>query len=157
MTYLNYIIQETLRINPIVTFTSPVYFEKDTKIGGFVVKGGTAMAINIHGLHRNASQWQRPDEFLPDRFDSTHPLSRTPSGEKRHAFSWLPFNGGRRVCFGKTFAEAVLKITITLVTQGFDLSFVDKEKYRQGNLPMKHIGQSHYPEILVDVAQRADQ
>ena len=119
------------------------------------MKAETALYINIHGLHRNGKQWQRPDEFLPDRFDPSHQLSRTPSGEKRSSFSWLPFNGGKRICFGKTFAEFVMKIIITMVTQQFDLRFVDSEKYHSKNLPMKHVGQTHYPELKVEMTKRA--
>jgi len=90
------------------------------------------MTINIFGLHRNANQWQRPTEFLPDRFDPDCELSKTSDGRKRHPFAWLPFSGGKRICFGKTFAEFVVKMLVTMMTQRFDMSFVDKEKYFKG-------------------------
>ena len=67
------------------------------------------MAINLDGLHFNAKHWQRPHEFLPERFDSKNSLSLSPDGSKRHTFAWAPFNGGKRVCFGKTFAEMEMK------------------------------------------------
>jgi len=67
-------------------------------------------------------------------------LSRTPSGEKRPAFAWLPFNGGKRICFGKTFAEFVLKITVSMMTQRFDMDFVDGSKYGRDNLPQNQVG-----------------
>ena len=155
LNYLSYVIQEALRLSPVVPLSSPLYFEKDTKIGNIHVKADTSMYINILGLHMNGKQWQRPDEFLPDRFDPSHPLSRTPSGEKRNTFSWLPFNGGKRICFGKTFAEFVIKIILTMVTQRFDMKFVDSQKYHAKSLPVKHMGQTHIPELAVEVTRRA--
>jgi len=50
--------------------------------------------------------------------------------------SFLPFNGGRHVCFGKTFVEVMLKIISSMMAQKFDIEFVDKEKYYgPANLP----------------------
>ena len=103
-------------MNPPAPATSPAHFERDVKLGGIDVKAYEGLFINIIGLHMNQSQWQRPTEFLPDRFDPAHPLSKTPSGQKRHTFAWLPFNGGKRICFGKTFAEISLKFLLTMMT-----------------------------------------
>ena len=63
------------------------------------------MKINMDGLHHNSKEWQRHDEFLPERFNPESYLFLTPDGKKRNPYSWLPFNGGQRICFGKSFAE----------------------------------------------------
>ena len=57
LTYLGYVIQEALRLNPVAPMTSPIWFEKDTKIGNLEVKAHEIITINITGLHLNASQW----------------------------------------------------------------------------------------------------
>ena len=147
-------IQETLRMSPVAPISTSLVFDKDMRIGKLLVTAGLEMYINIHGLHMNGNEWQKPDEFLPDRFDPSHPLALTPSGQKRSTFSWLPFNGGKRICFGKTFAEFVMKILLTMTTQRFDMKFVDSEKYHAGNLPLRQLGQSHYPELMVEVKER---
>ena len=116
LTYMGYVIQEALRLNPAAIHTSPTQFEKDTRLGSLTVKANEILLVNIYGLHRNGKWWQRPQEFLPDRFDPSHPLAKTPSGDKRHPFAWLPFSGGKRICFGKTFAEFVLKVKLTMMT-----------------------------------------
>ena len=113
------------------------------------MKAFDVIAINIYGLHHSVSQWQRPFDFLPDRFDPSHPLSKTPSGEKRHAMSWLPFNGGKRVCFGKTFVEYVLNVTTIMMAKRFNIEFIEKGKYDQSTLPRLIIGQSHFPKLPV--------
>lgn len=154
LTFLGYVIQEALRRNPVAPVSSPLEYQKDTKLGNLHVKAGEPIFINIWGLHHNGNQWQRPFEFLPDRFDLAHPLSRTPSGAKRSTFAWLPFNGGKRVCFGKTFAEYVIKIMVTMMTQRFNMKFVDQKKYHSGNLPMIHSQISHFPELLIELSER---
>ena len=63
--------------------------------------------INQYALAHNAEQWQKPFEFIPERFDNSNPVSLTPGGKKRNPYSFVPFGGGKRVCFGKTFAETV--------------------------------------------------
>ena len=57
LNFLGYVIQEALRLNPIAPFTSPVSFEKDTKLGNLHVKAGEAILVNVWGLHRNGNYW----------------------------------------------------------------------------------------------------
>ena len=106
----------------------------------------------MQGLHYNGNEWQRPKEFLPERFDMSSKLSLTPDGKKRSPMSWLPFNGGQRICFGKTFAEANLKIAVSYMTQYFDMEFVEKEKYCDpDSLPKYQLGQSIFPSVEVSL------
>ena len=73
-------LNESLRFYPPVPTSTSATLSKDAKIGKYRIKAGDIVNLNIPGLHRNPKEWQRPDEFLPDRFDSTHPLSLTPAG-----------------------------------------------------------------------------
>ena len=138
LTYLGYVIQECLRLNSPATGTSMYSFDRDTQLGPKLrVRAKDQIIVNMVGLHINSTQWQRPLEFLPDRFDMSHPLSKKPDGGRRSTYAWAPFNGGKRICFGKTFAEAMMKISISMISQLFDFKFVDEEKYNRGNLPMR--------------------
>ena len=66
--------------------------------------------------------------------------------------SFIPFIGGKRICFGKTFAEASLKVVVTYLAQYFKMEFVDKAKYPDASfLPLSQLGQSHFPPILVQL------
>ena len=97
--------------------------------GKYSFEPGDIMSIQFEGLAQDPNQWQRPTEFLPQRFDNSDPLSLTPSGKKRHVNSWVPFHGGSRVCFGKTLAEAQIKVLHSYLTQKFNLEF-EEEKYK---------------------------
>jgi len=70
----------------------------------------------MYACHFNATQWQKPHEFIPERFDHSDPLSLTPDGKRRSPYALIPFSGGKRVCSGKVFADAVLKTTATYLT-----------------------------------------
>jgi len=41
--------------------------------------------------------------------------------------SFVPFTGGKRVCFGKTFAEISGRIVTTLPINAFKFEFVDQK------------------------------
>ena len=145
---------EALRLYPVVTCTSFLWFEHGAKLGPLYLQPKESFLVDIFGLHRNGDYWQRPKEFLPDRFDALHPLSKTPTGQKRNPYAFLPFNGGKRICFGKTFAECVLKVVVTMVSQTFDMKFVQEGKYTKDNLPVLAIAMSHIPELPVIVTER---
>ena len=90
--------------------------KEDAKAGKYLLKKGTRVMVWIGGLHNNPAEWQRPREFLPERFDPESPLYLTPSGKRRSMYSFIPFFGGRRICLGKTFAELSMKIATTYLS-----------------------------------------
>ena len=108
--YINTVIMECLRFNPPSQNTTEQWYSKDVKLGHLEIKARDAVAVSINALHFNKNEWQRPYEFLPERFDPNSELYLTPGGKKRNPFSWVPFAGGKRICFGKTFAEMNLKV-----------------------------------------------
>lgn len=72
--------KETLRIEAPILGSPTFYFAQDAKIGKYNIKKGQIMGAFTFNLHRDPNQWQRPDEFLPERFDSKDPLFLTPKG-----------------------------------------------------------------------------
>jgi len=39
---------------------------KDVVVDGIKLLKGTNIKHNIYGIHHNESQWQKPDEFIPE-------------------------------------------------------------------------------------------
>ena len=156
--YLNMVMQEALRFEAPVASATPVITLKDCTIGKYNIKKGHSLVVNFHGLHFNTKHWQKPYEFHPERFDKNHPLSKAPDGSKRHVYAWAPFNGGKRVCFGKTFAEMTMKTVMTYITSSFNFEHVN-EKYREkggdkDTYPFAHFGITGKREpILVKLTQ----
>ena len=50
----------------------------------------------------------------------------TPDGHKRHPMSFAPFLGGKRICLGKTFVEAISKLIGPTIIYTFDFEFVNE-------------------------------
>jgi cytochrome P450 len=90
------------------------------------MRAGDVFVVHIKGLHHNPTEWQRPNEFLPKRWQFNNPLSLTPSGTKRDSMSFVPFTGGKRICFGKTFAEISGRIVITMLINAFKFEFIEQ-------------------------------
>ena len=114
--YLSMVLQETLRMHCIASDTSNLVFSRDTKVGSIDVRAGQSFRVDINALHLDEFQWQKPLEFIPERFDSSNPVSLTPNGKKRHPYSYAPFSGGKRICFRKSFAEISVKIASIYLT-----------------------------------------
>ena len=47
-----------------------------------------------------------------------------------------------------------MKMLVTMMTQRFDMKFVDEEKYHSGSLPLITLSISHYPELIVELRER---
>ena len=150
--YTSWVMMEALRICPPIFSPSMMVCKKAIKIGNYNFEAGDTININITALHHNPAEWQRPMEFLPERFDLSNELSLTPSGKKRSTFSFGAFHGGNRVCFGKTLGEANAKTATAYMAEKFDMKFEDPKYETQ--LPMAQMDQSSVPSVWVKLTER---
>ena len=67
MKYLEAVIKEGLRLYPSVPIIGRE-IERDTNIDGQLVTKGTSVIALVHLLHRNPKVWDKPEEFIPERF-----------------------------------------------------------------------------------------
>lgn len=61
---------------------------------------GITTTIFITGVHRDPKHWDRPEDFIPERFEND-----TEEGSKRHPYAYIPFSAGFRNCIGQQFAK----------------------------------------------------
>ena len=97
--YLQYTLNEALRLYPVVPINSRVA-TKDTTIptgGGpdgkspIFVRKGQPVEYSVHVMHRRKDLWgPDADEFKPDRWVG-----------RKVGWEYLPFNGGPRICLGR--------------------------------------------------------
>jgi cytochrome P450 len=125
MKYLNHVINETLRLYPIVPFNmrtalkdttlprgggpdglAPIGVRKDT-----VVVYSTMMMQRRRDLYPPISDSfpYEPSEWVPERWETWSPK----------AWQYIPFSGGPRICIGQQFALLELAYTICRVLQVF--------------------------------------
>ena len=69
MPYTGLVVTEALRYQSPAVSTSRYFVLQDIKIGNLTLYKDDFIQIYIEGLHHNSKEWQRPSEFLPQRFD----------------------------------------------------------------------------------------
>lgn len=94
------VVEETLRLYPPVPFLARQAKAKD-KIADIEVEPASLIIVSPWLLHRSPQLWDRPHEFVPERFFG-------PSRPGKYVY--LPFSVGPRVCVGQAFGmtEAIL-------------------------------------------------
>lgn len=125
MKYLQYVVNEILRLYPIVPFnlrmalkdttlprgggadgTQPIAVLKDTPIGY-----STLVMQRRPDLYPAVSdKFPDPDEFCPDRWFAWQP----------RPWQYIPFNGGPRICIGQQFALTEVTYVLARMFQRFE-------------------------------------
>lgn len=85
----------------------------------FKVPVGQDILISIYNIHRSPAVWDRPDDFIPERFPVDEPVPN----ESNTDFRYIPFSAGPRKCVGDQFAlmEAVTALAKLLNKFEFEL------------------------------------
>ncbi|WP_437872441.1 cytochrome P450 [Sorangium sp. So ce363] len=101
--YTKGVIEEAMRLYP-PAYIIPRHVREDDVVCGYRVHKGGSVVISPIVLHRHPVYWERPDDFLPERWADAEAEKRRPR------FAYIPFGGGPRQCIGNGFAlmEAVL-------------------------------------------------
>lgn len=103
-------ILESLRIYSPLAHQNPRTTTCETVLGGYSLPKGTLISINIHAIHMNPKEWNAPETFDPDRFN-------TESIDTR--YSYLPFGSPPRLCAGKKFSILEQKIIICRILKKY--------------------------------------
>ncbi|KAJ5438722.1 uncharacterized protein N7458_009720 [Penicillium daleae] len=116
--YLQYCMNESLRLFPVVPFNRRSA-TRDTTLprgGGpdgespVYIKKGQAVAYSTHIMHRRKDLWgPDADEFKPDRWL-----------DRKAGWEYIPFNGGPRICIGQQFALTEAGYVLVRLLQRFD-------------------------------------
>lgn len=120
MSYLDKVVSETLRKYPILPILNRICL-KDYKIpnSNFSIKEGMKLIIPILGLQNDHNIYPNPDEFIPERFNSDQVA-------KRHAFTYLPFGEGPRICIGKRFGLLQVKVALIKILSEFRITICEE-------------------------------
>jgi cytochrome P450 len=104
LAYLDAVIEETLRVRPVVPFIGRELREP-AELGGYELPSGTVVMPAIYLAHTRPDVYPEPYEFRPERF-----LEGAPD-----TFAWVPFGGGTRRCIGAAFAEFEMRIVLSTI------------------------------------------
>jgi cytochrome P450 len=106
LTYLNGIVQETLRLySPGVISARKV--KRDLQFDGHRIRAGRLLIFSPYVTHRIDDVWTEAEQFRPERWDPDWPNYRRPAP---HEF--IPFSAGLHRCVGS--AMAITELTVML-------------------------------------------
>nr|KAJ3415654.1 hypothetical protein HK105_001452 [Polyrhizophydium stewartii] len=105
--YLDGVVKETQRLYPIVSaltrqVTAPV------EALGYRIPAGSRMTVHIRSLHRNPAYWDRPDDFIPERWEKP-PVPG----------SFVPFGDGQHNCIGQKMAQIEMRFVLIHLLRRF--------------------------------------
>ncbi|KAH9935163.1 cytochrome P450 98A3 [Epithele typhae] len=104
--YLGALLKELMRWHVITPIALPHAVMEDDIYNGYLIPGGTAVAVNVWAIARDPELYPDPDAFLPER--------------KPGPSEWA-FGFGRRICPGLHFAEAFLFIYVASILHAFSM------------------------------------
>ncbi|KAJ1689009.1 hypothetical protein LUZ63_013164 [Rhynchospora breviuscula] len=111
---LKLVLKETLRMHPAGPLLLPRQCMKSCKILGYTIPTRARLVVNAWAIGRNPEYWNDPEEFKPERFETS---SIEFNGQN---FEYLPFGAGRRICVGLEFAMALVEEALASFLLHFD-------------------------------------
>jgi cytochrome P450 family 135 len=119
--YMMAVINETLRVRPVVPIVARLLMQ-ELQVGPHLLPAGTRVVPSIYLTNRNPRAYERPSEFLPERFLGSAP----------ETFSWIPFGGGIRRCIGASFAQLEMKLMLATMLGELAPSVPARSIWRRG-------------------------
>jgi len=109
--YTEMVIKESMRLMPPVWSIGRVPTQ-DTEIMGYTFPKGAGVNITIYGVHRHPDIWDKPNEFIPERWaeDSINEIPK---------YAYMPFGGGPRICIGNSFATMEANLLLATIAQRY--------------------------------------
>ena len=114
---LERVIKESLRILPPVAWGTRAV-DQPTQLGPYFLPKGSRVLYSQYVTHHLPEIYPSPRKFNPDRW-----LTLTPP-----PYAYIPFGGGPRLCIGYSFSMTLLRITLAIVLQRFQLSLAPEAR-----------------------------
>jgi cytochrome P450 len=110
------VFDETLRLYP-TAWGQPRESIEEDEIGGYRIPAKSIVMVCQWVTQRRPDLWDRPDEFVPERFVGAGPGTFPP-------FAYYPFGSGARQCIGSHFALMEAQVILATLAQRFDVELV---------------------------------
>lgn len=115
--YTEMVIKESMRLMPPVWSIGRVNREA-TEVLGYPFPQWSSVQICIYCAHRHPGIWERPDDFVPERW-ADDGIDRIPK------YAYLPFGGGPRICIGNSFAMMEAQLLLATIAQRYQMRLID--------------------------------
>ncbi|XP_050397360.1 cytochrome P450 3A13 [Patella vulgata] len=111
LTYLQMVVDETLRLNPPLLRSSRAVGE-EMELNGYKIRKDMDIFLPIYAIHRDPDYWENPEKFDPERFSPEQKSSR-------HPYCYLPFGVGPRNCIGNRLALMEVKTVLVSILRKY--------------------------------------
>jgi len=116
--YTQAVLQEAMRLYPPGWILSRRTIAADT-LSGYAVPPATDVMLSPYLIQRHPRHWDRPAEFLPERFADS-------ATDPRDDWIYIPFAAGPRHCVGETFAMYEMTVHVARVARRWRFEYVDE-------------------------------
>jgi cytochrome P450 len=113
---LDWFIKETMRMRPPVWSFGRIAILAD-EIHGEKVRPGDLISLSPFLIHHHADYWDRPEEFLPERF------AKAPVN-----YTYIPFGLGPRICMGERLAYLEMRVFLLSTVKHFRFSLSENSE-----------------------------
>jgi cytochrome P450 len=113
LTFTRQVVNESMRMYPAAWVLTRTCVAAD-ELCGYAIPAGAMTITSAWVVHYHPGHWERPEQFLPERFDKQ-------SSANRSRFAFFPFGDGPRKCPGDSFALAEITAAVALLCQRFVL------------------------------------
>lgn len=120
LSYTRMVLDEVLRMYPPVHSLGWRQAVADDEVCGQKISRGSIVTVVPWVVHRHPKLWDRPEEFIPERFTKEQQATRP-------RFSYIPFSVGPHVCLGSAFAITEMLLVLATILPKYRLKLVDAE------------------------------
>ncbi|XP_031098972.1 premnaspirodiene oxygenase-like [Ipomoea triloba] len=114
LTYLNFVIKETLRLHHPLPLLAPRESLQEAQIDKYIIPPKTRVIINAWAIATDPKYWKDPERFMPERFENNS------VGFMGNHYEFIPFGAGRRMCPGISFSLASIAHSLAALLYHFD-------------------------------------
>lgn len=114
MEFVKCVIKESMRLRATIPLLVGRETTESVKMGGYEIPANTRVYVNIWAIQRDPEYWDKPEEFIPERF-----MNNSVDFKGQH-FQFIPFGAGRRGCPGMSFGVAVVEFVTANLLYWFD-------------------------------------
>ncbi|KAG8877873.1 hypothetical protein FRB97_002944 [Tulasnella sp. 331] len=123
--YLNAVLKETFRWQPVVPLGLPHRLMQDDVYNGYLIRKGTTVLVNAWGILHDERHFPDPFTFNPDRFLLKDEVDKSLVSKEERETSIDPwdvaFGYGRRICPGIAVAQSAEWIMMATILACFDI------------------------------------
>ncbi|KAH0452860.1 hypothetical protein IEQ34_017184 [Dendrobium chrysotoxum] len=116
--YFKMILKEILRLYPPGPLLIPNEALRGFKVDEYDIQPKTRIIINAWAIGREATYWERPEEFFPERFINNS------IDTKGQDFQLIPFGSGRRMCPGMNMGMTLVEIALANLLYAFNWDLI---------------------------------